>query len=81
MNRQRTVKYNQSKVDRLAYIDQIYATTNGWTVQLMNLYEERKRLRLEVSRMVKPDGGNNPNQQQGSQNQNRRGHLGTAKVR
>lgn len=49
-----TERYDQAKVDRLKYIDEIYANTTGWTVQLFNLYEERKRLRLSVSRMRKP---------------------------
>lgn len=45
------VKYNQDKVDRLAHIEAIFDKTMGWTRQLFNLYEERKELKLLVSRM------------------------------
>lgn len=48
-------RFDQSKIDRLAHIDSIYDRTVSWSIQLMNLYEERKRLRLIVSRMEKPN--------------------------
>lgn len=55
--RKRTERYNQAKIDRLNHIDEIFNNTMGWTIQLMNLYEERKRLRLSVSRMEPQDIG------------------------
>lgn len=53
----RTIKYNQAKVDRLAHIEEIFNKTMGWTKQLFNLYEERKALKIDVSRMRKPTNG------------------------
>lgn len=71
-------RYDRWKIDRLAHIDEIFANTMGWTVQLMNLYEERKRLRLAVSRMDKPDGRDNSTSKQRPHRKNGGRYMGTA---
>lgn len=76
----RVIPYDKKKVERLAHIDEIYRTTRGWTVQLMNLYEERKRLRIDVSRMEKPDGGHSANYVKRPKNPYRRSNMGSPKV-
>lgn len=53
----RKQKYDPKIINRLQHIDNIYNSTIGWTIQLMNLYEERKKLRLLVSRMEIPTDG------------------------
>lgn len=54
----RQIPYNQKQVDRLKHIEEIFEGTKGWTRQLMFLYEERKQLRINVSRMKKDEKQN-----------------------
>lgn len=50
---ERTRLYSLKLVHRLQQIDAIYDSVIGWTKELANLYQERKILRLETSRMVR----------------------------
>lgn len=70
------------KQSRLDHIEEIFNNTMGWTRQLYNLYEERKALRLELSRYKGETNDRNQHRDKRSTSQsNSRNNLGNAKVR